>query len=132
DEKRYSVVHVKTLGDHDSFDVLIDFTTPHSCALHLDACLKASKPMVIGTTGLPATLIKQIKEASAKIPIMYAANMSIGVNLVYSLLELASRQLGKEWQVSISEIHHQYKQDAPSGTALEMGKVIETSSSVLR
>jgi len=106
------------------FDVLIDFTEPNSTMEHLEICLKFQKAIVIGTTGLTDEQQGKIHEAGAQIPVMLSPNMSIGVNLCFDLLEKAAKVLGNDFDVEISEAHHRFKKDAPSGTALEMGKVV--------
>lgn len=131
-ESRYAIKPAPLISSDDVFDVMIDFTTPASCLAHLDACLRLARPMVIGTTGLEAKSLEKIQQAAKTIPIVYSPNMSIGVNLVYGLLEQAASRLDESWQVAIAETHHRFKKDAPSGTALEMGRVIEQSSSPTR
>ncbi|HHW76254.1 MAG TPA: 4-hydroxy-tetrahydrodipicolinate reductase [Xanthomonadaceae bacterium] len=108
----------------DRFDVLIDFTRPAATLAHLTLCQAAGKAMVIGTTGLSVEQKAEISRAAERIPIVFAPNMSVGVNLCFKLLELAARVLGESADVEIVEMHHRYKVDAPSGTALAMGQVI--------
>ena len=110
--------------DHSDFDVLIDFTSPESTMSHLAHCQMNNKAMVIGTTGLSIDQQKAIQAAAVNIPIMCSPNMSVGVNLCLKLLEQAARVLGDEVDIEITEAHHRYKKDAPSGTALKMGAVI--------
>lgn len=107
----------------DEFDVLIDFTSPEATLAHLEICRTAGKAIVIGTTGLSAqqqNLIQQVSE----IPVVYAPNYSVGVNLSLNLLRQAARVLGDDFDIEIIEAHHRMKKDAPSGTALKMGEVI--------
>jgi 4-hydroxy-tetrahydrodipicolinate reductase len=111
----------------DQFDVLIDFTRPVATLDHLALCLDAGKAMVIGTTGFSAEQKARIGHAAARIPIVFAPNMSVGVNLCFKLLELAARVLGDGVDVEIVEAHHRHKVDAPSGTALAMGQVVATA-----
>lgn len=106
------------------FDVLIDFTRPAATLAYLDLCQAAGKAMVIGTTGFSADQKTEIARAAERIPIVFAPNMSIGVNLCFKLLELTARVLGDSADVEIIEAHHRHKVDAPSGTALAMGQVI--------
>ena len=106
------------------FDVLIDFTSPEATMGHLAHCQANNKAMVIGTTGLSAAQEEAIRAAAEDIPIMYAPNMSVGVNLCLNLLEQAARVLGDDVDIEITEAHNRFKKDAPSGTALKMGKVI--------
>ncbi len=105
------------------FDVLIDFTIPESTLANLALCRGAGKRVVIGTTGF-GDAVAQIRAAAADIPIVFAPNMSVGVNLCFKLLELAARTLGDDFDVEIIEAHHRHKIDAPSGTAVRMGEVV--------
>lgn len=105
-------------------DVMIDFTRPEATLNHVAACRRAGVAMVIGTTGFEATGRQLIAEAAADIPIVFAPNMSVGVNLVFKLLDIAARVLAEGFDVEIIEAHHRHKVDAPSGTALRMGEVI--------
>lgn len=108
----------------DDFDVLIDFTAPAATLSHLQICREAGKKMVIGTTGLSDAEKQQLTQASGEIAIVFAPNMSVGVNLCFKLLEVAARVLGDDADVEIIEAHHRHKVDAPSGTALRMGEVV--------
>lgn len=105
-------------------DVLIDFTRPEATLHHLAACRHARVAMVIGTTGFDDAGKQAIAEAAADIPLVFAPNMSVGVTLVFKLLDLAARVLAEGYDVEIVEAHHRHKVDAPSGTALRMGEVI--------
>ncbi len=105
-------------------DVLIDFTRPEGTLHHLAICARLGVKMVIGTTGFDAAGKRAIAEAAQKIGIMFAPNMSIGVNLTLKLLELAAKTLPSGYDVEIIEAHHRLKVDAPSGTALRMGEVV--------
>lgn len=106
------------------FDVLIDFTRPAATLEHLARCRQLGRRMVIGTTGLDATQAEAVREAAAEIPIVFAPNMSIGVNLTFKLAEMAARALGDSVDIEIIEAHHRHKVDAPSGTALHLGEVV--------
>ncbi|PHM37225.1 4-hydroxy-tetrahydrodipicolinate reductase [Xenorhabdus innexi] len=108
----------------DDFDVLIDFTRPEGTLAYLAVCHQYRKAMVIGTTGFDDAGKQAIKEASREIPIVFAANFSIGVNLVLKLLEKAAAVMGEYTDIEIIEAHHRHKVDAPSGTALAMGESI--------
>ncbi len=110
--------------DADKFDVLIDFTHPTVTATYLDFCLDNKKKMVIGTTGCDLLLEQKLRDAGKSIAIVYAPNMSIGVNLCLRLLQTAASVLGDTVDIEIIEAHHRHKVDAPSGTALKMGQVI--------
>lgn len=105
-------------------DVLIDFTRPEGTLHHLGICRKFGVNMVIGTTGLNAQQKAQLGAAAQDIGIVFAPNMSVGVNLVFKLLETASRVLSHGYDIEIVEAHHRHKVDAPSGTALGMGEVV--------
>jgi 4-hydroxy-tetrahydrodipicolinate reductase len=109
------------LGD---FDVLVDFTRPEAALGYLEACRQAGKKLVIGTTGFDAAGKEAIAAAARKTAVVFAPNMSVGVNLSLKLLDLAARVLGDEVDVEIIEAHHRHKVDAPSGTALRMGEVV--------
>jgi len=105
-------------------DVLIDFTRPEGTLHHLEICRKLGVNMVIGTTGLNAQQKAQLGAAAQDIGIVFAPNMSVGVNLVFKLLETASRVLSQGYDIEIIEAHHRHKVDAPSGTALGMAEVV--------
>lgn len=106
------------------FDVLVDFTTPDATLAHLAACRAAHKRMVIGTTGFSAQQGETIEQAAQDIAIMFAPNMSVGVNLTFKLLEIAANVLGDDVDIEVIEAHHRHKADAPSGTALRMGEIV--------
>ena len=106
------------------FDVLIDFTRPDATLDALSVCQSAGKAMVIGTTGFSDDALKVIDQASSDIPIVFAPNMSIGVNLTLKLLETTAKVIGTDSNIEIVEAHHRHKVDSPSGTALKMGEVI--------
>ena len=106
------------------FDVLIDFTRPEATLDALSICQSAGKAMVIGTTGFSDEALKIIDQASSDIPIVFAPNMSVGVNLTLKLLETTAKVIGTDSNIEIVEAHHRHKVDAPSGTALKMGEVI--------
>lgn len=110
--------------DAANFDVLIDFTNPRSTGEQLEFCLQHQRKMVIGTTGCDAELQQRFKQAGESIALVYAPNMSVGVNLCLQLLQTAARVLGDSVDIEIIEAHHRNKVDAPSGTALQMGSVI--------
>jgi len=106
------------------FDVLIDFTHPLVSLENLEFCRQNNLRMVIGTTGFDEAGKQKIAKASKEIPIVFAPNMSVGVNLCLKLLDMAARVVGDEMDVEIIEAHHRHKVDAPSGTALRMGEVV--------
>ena len=117
-------VIISEVLEADEFDVLVDFTHPSVTTNHVDYCLKNNKKMVIGTTGCDAALEQKLADAGQSIAIMYAPNMSVGVNLCLQLLTTAARVLGDSVDIEIIEAHHRHKVDAPSGTAMKMGRVI--------
>ena len=104
--------------------VLIDFTRPEATFGYLDACAAAGVPLVIGTTGFDATGKARIAAAAQQIPIVFAPNMSVGVNLLMKLAEVAARVLQDGYDIEIIEAHHRHKVDAPSGTALGLGQAV--------
>ncbi len=105
-------------------DILIDFTRPEGTLQHLAICRKLKVRMVIGTTGFEEAGKKKIVEASRDIGIVFAPNMSVGVNVTLKLMEMAAKAMGSCHDIEIIEAHHKHKVDAPSGTALKMGEVI--------
>ncbi len=107
-------------------DVLIDFTLPEATVNHVKLAAKHKKTLIIGTTGLNQNDINILKEAATKTTIIYAANMSVGVNLLLALVEQAAARLDPDWDIEIFESHHKYKVDAPSGTAIAIGKSAAT------
>ena len=105
-------------------DVIIDFTVPNCTLEILKIASKLRKRVVIGTTGFTRSQENQIKKYAKKIPILKAGNMSLGVNLLMYLTEIASKSLNDEYLSKIFEVHHRHKKDYPSGTALMLGKGI--------
>ncbi len=106
----------------DTADAVIDFTTPEATRQHLWLAAKHHKPLIIGTTGLTKDDENELHDASLETQIVYAANMSVGVNLLLALVEEAAKKLDENWDIEIHEVHHRHKVDAPSGTALALGK----------
>jgi 4-hydroxy-tetrahydrodipicolinate reductase len=102
-------------------DVLIDFTRPDGTVAHASACVKRGVALVAGTTGLSAAQHEAIARASDRVPIVHAANMSVGVNVLADLVGRAARALGDGYDIEVVEMHHRHKVDAPSGTALMLG-----------
>lgn len=122
---KLGVLLVGNLADVvDQFDVLIDFTHPTVTVKNLEVCRKAGKAMVIGTTGFSVEEKQLLADAAKEIPIVFAANFSVGVNLCLKLLDTAARVLGDDVDIEILEAHHRHKVDAPSGTAVRMGEVV--------
>jgi 4-hydroxy-tetrahydrodipicolinate reductase len=111
----------------DQFDVLIDFTAPAASLQHLELCRRHGKRIVIGTTGFSDAQKQQIEAAAKEIAVVFAPNMSVGVNLCLKLLDTAARVLGDEVDIEVIEAHHRHKVDAPSGTALRMGEVVASA-----
>ncbi len=111
-------------------DCLIDFTRPDSTLHHLQACVRHGTRMVIGTTGFDDNGRAAIEVAAQKIAIVFAPNMSVGVNATLKLLEVAARILNSGYDVEVFEAHHRNKVDAPSGTALKMGETVASAWNV--
>jgi 4-hydroxy-tetrahydrodipicolinate reductase len=105
-------------------DVLIDFTRPEGTLTHLAACVEHGVKLVIGTTGFDERGKQAIRAAAEKTAVVFAPNMSVGVNATFKLLEVAAKILNSGYDIEIIEAHHRHKVDAPSGTALKMGEVI--------
>lgn len=105
-------------------DVLIDFTRPQGTLVHLELCRQAGVGMVIGTTGFEADGKVLIADAARDIPVVFAPNMAVGVNVVFKLLDMAARIMNQGYDIEVVEAHHRMKIDAPSGTALRMGEVV--------
>lgn len=120
--------HVTVVADLNQcgadFDVLIDFTRPEAALAHAELCATQSKRLVVGTTGLTATQETALRAFAARIPLVFAPNMSVGVNLSFKLVEIAAQVLGESADIEIIEAHHRHKVDAPSGTALRLGRII--------
>ena len=125
------LVGVGTLGvpiseslENADFDCLVDFTLVDSALENLRFCRVNNKGIVIGTTGFNEQQQLEIKAAGSDIPVVWAPNMSVGVNLCFALLEQAAAVLGDQADIEIMETHHRHKLDSPSGTAIRMGEVI--------
>lgn len=119
---------VKIVGDIQEIlshvDVVVDFTAPIATEQHLKLCREAGVAMVIGTTGFSDEQKALLSETAQYIPVVYAANYSVGVNVSIKLLELAAKVFGDTVDIEIIEAHHRHKVDAPSGTALMMGEAV--------
>jgi len=107
-----------------SADVLIDFSHFSALPENLKAAVRTHTAYVIGTTGIPSAMLRQIKNASHKIPIVQSPNMSVGVNLLFKLAALAGKVLDESYDLEIMEIHHRMKKDAPSGTAMKLLEIL--------
>ncbi|WP_175850386.1 4-hydroxy-tetrahydrodipicolinate reductase [Burkholderia cepacia] len=105
-------------------DYLIDFTRPEGTMAHIEAALRHDVKLVIGTTGFTAEQKAGLQAAAGKIGIVFAANMSVGVNVTLKLLEFAAKHFSHGYDIEIIEAHHRHKVDAPSGTALMMGEAV--------
>ena len=105
-------------------DVVIDFTSPEAALEHAATCAKAKVPMVIGTTGLSPEQTDALRGFAKEIPIVWAPNMSVGVNVVIAMAAQLAKTLGEGWDVEIVETHHRLKKDAPSGTAIKLADEI--------
>ncbi|WP_232501623.1 4-hydroxy-tetrahydrodipicolinate reductase [Candidatus Tachikawaea gelatinosa] len=107
-----------------NFDILIDFTRPENTLKNLLVCYQNNKSIVIGTTGFDESGRKIIQDAAKKIPIVYSSNFSIGINLLFKLIEKTTEIIGNSSDIDIIEKHHRQKKDCPSGTALTIGEKI--------
>ncbi len=107
-----------------SFDVLIDFTNPSALADHADYCREHGRSLVTGATGLASEHHKLLAAAAESVAVLHSPNMSVGVNLSLDLLGQAAARLGEDFDIEIVEAHHRHKKDAPSGTALAMGRAV--------
>jgi len=110
-------------------DVLIDFTRPEGTLANLAACAAEKVGAVVGTTGFSAVDKEKMRELARIVPIVFAPNMSVGVNVLIKLVEIAAQRLGDGYDVEIVEMHHRHKVDAPSGTALRLGEAAATALS---
>ncbi|EKD41203.1 MAG: dihydrodipicolinate reductase [uncultured bacterium] len=104
--------------------VIIDFTAPRATLNHLKIASLTKTPIVIGTTGFEKKGIEQIKQASKKVPIVMAPNMSLGVNTLFVLTQLTAQILGDDYDIEVFEAHHKLKKDAPSGTAVKLAQIL--------
>lgn len=105
-------------------DVFVDFTTPEATVTNLDYLARYKKAAVIGTTGLDSQQSKKLKEVSKITPIVFSPNMSVGVNVLFSMLPEITKRLGPDYNIEITEAHHKAKKDAPSGTAKKIGQIL--------
>lgn len=112
-------------------DVAIEFTTPAATAEHAQLAARLGKPVVIGTTGLKGDEERGLRDAATRVPILWAANTSLGINLLLGLVEQVAQRLGPDWDLEIMEMHHRGKVDAPSGTALALGRAAATARGVV-
>jgi 4-hydroxy-tetrahydrodipicolinate reductase len=112
------------LGALKGADIVIDFTRPEGTLKHIALCKEYGVKMIIGTTGFDKAGKLAIRTAAEQIGIVFAANFSVGINLTFKLLDLATKVLHDDYDIEIIEAHHRHKVDAPSGTALQMGEII--------
>ncbi|MGC8660780.1 MAG: 4-hydroxy-tetrahydrodipicolinate reductase [Desulfomonilaceae bacterium] len=124
-------IDVKVTDDYEAAisigDVVIDFSSPEATVRNVGECAKKGKAIIIGTTGLSDKQKAIVSEAATKIPCMMAPNMSLGVNLMFSLVKTVAESLGNNYDVEIIEAHHNQKKDAPSGTAARLAEIISAS-----
>lgn len=111
-----------------SADVLIDFSLPEAADGVLRHCVENAIALVIGTTGLSKTQMEGVRNAAAKIPLLQATNMSVGMNILFSIIGKVAALAGPEYDVEIVEAHHRFKRDAPSGTALTLAENIAAAT----
>jgi 4-hydroxy-tetrahydrodipicolinate reductase len=108
----------------DRADVLIDFTTPAATLSNLAVMAARRKAMVIGTTGLSAEQLAELRQQAKSIPCVFAPNMSVGVNIILKVIAQVARALGEDYDIEVIEAHHRLKKDAPSGTAFKIAQVL--------
>ncbi|MBD1576087.1 4-hydroxy-tetrahydrodipicolinate reductase [Vibrio sp. S11_S32] len=124
-ESKFDVVLVDDLANAiEQFDVIVDFTAPVSTLANIELCKQHGKKIVIGTTGFSEQEKQIIAQAAQQVAIVMAPNYSVGVNVMFKLLEQAAKVMGDYCDIEIVEAHHRHKVDAPSGTALGMGEAI--------
>jgi 4-hydroxy-tetrahydrodipicolinate reductase len=109
-------------------DAFIDFTSPQATIEHLNYIAKYKKPAVIGTTGLNPQEINKVQEVSKVVPIVFSPNMSVGVNVLFTILPDIAKRLGSDYNIEIIEAHHKAKRDAPSGTAKKFAGVLKDAT----
>ncbi len=108
--------------------IVVDFSLPAATDGNIARCVERGVPLVLGTTGITAETRERLKHAGKQIPIVSAANFSVGITLLTQLAQIAARALGPDFDTEILELHHRHKRDAPSGTALRIGKAIAQST----
>lgn len=113
-----------------NLDAVIDFSTPESSVANAKMCAQAGVPLVIGTTGLSDDQVAQVRSAAESIPLIFAPNMSIGVNLLFKIVGMVASILDEEFDVELVEAHHRFKKDAPSGTAKRLAEIIAQARGV--
>ncbi len=108
--------------------VVVDFTTPGAALDHLEFCVEKDLPMVMGTTGFSSQQEEMVKELAPQIPCLVSPNMSVGVNILFGIIEKVSRLLGSGWDVEVVEAHHRFKGDSPSGTAKRLAEIVASQT----
>ena len=117
---------VSSLKEHiEEADVVVDFTNPEGAVWHIDVAAGRGKPAVVGVTALSEDQMDRIRSASNSIPVVYAPNMSVGVNLLFKLVSQAAEVLKDGYDIEIVEMHHRMKKDAPSGTAAKVADILQ-------
>jgi 4-hydroxy-tetrahydrodipicolinate reductase len=112
-------------------DVVLEFTSPDATAAHAALAASLGKAMVIGTTGLSAEQGEVVRRAARSVPIVWSPNMSVGMNVMLVVVEEVARRLDADWDVEVFEMHHRGKADAPSGTALALGRAVASGRDVV-
>lgn len=105
-------------------DVFVDFTLPEASEVNLDYVARYKKALVLGTTGMDDKQLKKVEEVSRLVPVVFSPNMSIGVNVLFSMLPELAKRLGPDYGIEIVEAHHKSKKDSPSGTAKKLGQIL--------
>jgi len=130
-ESKQDIIIAPSIGEVlASGDVVIDFTSPEATLENLKAIVQQQKKIVIGTTGLSAVQQKEIEKAAKSVPVVFAPNMSLGVNLLFKLSRMVAELLNDDYDIEIIETHHRHKKDAPSGTARELARQVAQGRSI--
>ena len=108
----------------DRGEVVVDFSAPEATLHHLRAAAKHRRAMVVGTTGFSIPQLEELHSLASQTPCVFSPNMSVGVNLIYKVIDEMARTLGDEYDIEVIEAHHRHKKDAPSGTALKIAEVL--------
>ncbi|MCM8796444.1 MAG: 4-hydroxy-tetrahydrodipicolinate reductase [Candidatus Omnitrophica bacterium] len=109
-------------------DVFVDFTTPEATETNLDFVARYKKALVLGTTGLSDNQIKKVEEVSGIVPVVFSPNMSVGANVLFTILPEIAKKLGQDYGIEIVEAHHKAKKDAPSGTAKRFAEILRQAT----
>ncbi|MCX7834844.1 MAG: 4-hydroxy-tetrahydrodipicolinate reductase [bacterium] len=125
-EKFGIIIQPDSEANQTQADVLVDFTEPFSAMNHFYLAVQLKKPIIVGTTGLSKEQLDEVRNLSKNVACLFAPNLSLGVNLLYDLVKLAAQVLPKDYDITIVEAHHRHKLDAPSGTAYQIARLIET------